>query len=333
MEGLNNFKIDMVYLWCNGNESEFVKRKSYYASLENGENINESESFGNKRFYDNEELRYSLRSLEQHAPWINHIFIVTDRQVPKWLNTNYERISIIDHSQIMPLSNIPCFNSSVIERYIGFIPGLQEHFLYGNDDTFFGENVSKDFFYENGRPIVRLKYFRNVKKNYTYNELERFDPSDFFEKSVINAWKILSKYNKLKDVPFLEPHHNIDAFTKSDYLNTFFKYKADLDKSISRFRSVNDIQRVLFCADPLINQHAVLRIVKNYPRTKKYLFWIKHLHPESYYVDARWKSLLGLRCIDPILFCINGSGMSKLGNIIERKYLEWKYPHKSLFER
>ena len=33
------------------------------------------------RFRDNDELRYSLRSLEQHAPWLRHIYIVTNGQV------------------------------------------------------------------------------------------------------------------------------------------------------------------------------------------------------------------------------------------------------------
>ena len=58
-------------------------------------------STGDIRFFDNDELKYSLRSLEKNAPWINHIFIVTDRQVPKWLNTTNTKVTIIDHSEIM----------------------------------------------------------------------------------------------------------------------------------------------------------------------------------------------------------------------------------------
>ena len=33
------------------------------------------------RFRDNDELRYSLRSVEQFAPWLRHIYIVTNGQV------------------------------------------------------------------------------------------------------------------------------------------------------------------------------------------------------------------------------------------------------------
>lgn len=33
------------------------------------------------RFEDNEELRYSLRSVEKFMPWVRHIYIVTNGQV------------------------------------------------------------------------------------------------------------------------------------------------------------------------------------------------------------------------------------------------------------
>ena len=96
----NNEKIDMVYLWCDGNEEAFKKRKNEYLKCEIG--VFDEEVEGEKRFFDNEELRYSLRSLEKNASWINHVFIVTDRQVPKWLNLEYEKVSIVDHSELLP---------------------------------------------------------------------------------------------------------------------------------------------------------------------------------------------------------------------------------------
>ena len=49
------------------------------------------------RFEDNEELRYSLRSLEQYAPWVRRIFIVTNGQIPYWLNLDNPRVSIVTH--------------------------------------------------------------------------------------------------------------------------------------------------------------------------------------------------------------------------------------------
>ncbi len=46
------------------------------------------------------ELRYSLRSLTEFAPWINHIWLVTADQVPGWLDTDNDRISVVTHEQI-----------------------------------------------------------------------------------------------------------------------------------------------------------------------------------------------------------------------------------------
>lgn len=56
-------KIDMVYLWCDGNEKDFRNRRKFYLKTEN-QKLDE-EVIGEKRFFDNEELRYSLRSLEK----------------------------------------------------------------------------------------------------------------------------------------------------------------------------------------------------------------------------------------------------------------------------
>lgn len=50
------------------------------------------------RFADNDELRFSLRSLEMYAPWIRNIYLVTNGQVPYWLNVSHPRIKIIKHT-------------------------------------------------------------------------------------------------------------------------------------------------------------------------------------------------------------------------------------------
>jgi UDP-N-acetylglucosamine-lysosomal-enzyme len=49
------------------------------------------------RFQDNEELRYSLRSVERFAPWVRQVFIVTNGQIPSWLNLDYSRVTLVPH--------------------------------------------------------------------------------------------------------------------------------------------------------------------------------------------------------------------------------------------
>lgn len=100
------------------------------------------------RFEDNEELRYSLRSLEKHAPWIRKIFLVTNGQIPYWLNLDHPRLTIITHQEIFTnMSHLPTFSSPAIESHIHRIPGLSEHFLYLNDDVMLGSEVWPEDFY------------------------------------------------------------------------------------------------------------------------------------------------------------------------------------------
>lgn len=65
----------------------------------------QDEDISASRFEDNEELRYSLRSIEKHAPWVRNIFIVTNGQIPSWLNLDNPRVTIVTH-QVQDFVNI-----------------------------------------------------------------------------------------------------------------------------------------------------------------------------------------------------------------------------------
>lgn len=49
------------------------------------------------RFADNQELRYSLRSIEKNANWIRNVVIVTNGQIPHWLDLDNPRVRIVTH--------------------------------------------------------------------------------------------------------------------------------------------------------------------------------------------------------------------------------------------
>ena len=100
------------------------------------------------RFADNEELKYSLRSVEKHAPWVRNIFIVTNGQIPSWLNLDNPRLKIVTHEELfLNESHLPTFSSPAIESHIHRIPGLSQKFIYLNDDVMFADNVWPDDFY------------------------------------------------------------------------------------------------------------------------------------------------------------------------------------------
>ncbi|RXM30188.1 N-acetylglucosamine-1-phosphotransferase subunits alpha/beta [Acipenser ruthenus] len=112
----------------------------------------QDEDISASRFEDNEELRYSLRSVERHAPWVRHIFIVTNGQIPSWLNLDNPRVTVVAHKDIFHNeSHLPTFSSPAIESHIHRIPGLSQKFIYLNDDVMFGKEVWPDDFYSHSK--------------------------------------------------------------------------------------------------------------------------------------------------------------------------------------
>ncbi len=102
--------IDLVYLWVNGNDPVWkAKHDAFTGTKPHNEAVD-----GKGRYVSHDELKYSLRSAEMYAPWIRRIFIVTDNQVPEWLNTANPKVQIVDHTEILPPEALPCFNSVVI---------------------------------------------------------------------------------------------------------------------------------------------------------------------------------------------------------------------------
>lgn len=112
----------------------------------------QDEDISASRFEDNEELRYSLRSIEKHAPWVRNIFIVTNGQIPSWLNLDNPRVTIVTHQDVFQnLSHLPTFSSPAIESHIHRIKGLSQKFIYLNDDVMFGKDVWPDDFYSHSK--------------------------------------------------------------------------------------------------------------------------------------------------------------------------------------
>jgi len=145
------FPIDAVYTWVDGSDPAWQARKA--AALGDNDWVGRvSEQTANhSRFASRDELRYSLRALHCFAPWVRRIFLVTDDQVPAWLDTGHAQITVISHKEIFgDTGRLPTFNSQAIESRLHRIPGLSEHFLYLNDDVFLGRPVTPDLFFTSG---------------------------------------------------------------------------------------------------------------------------------------------------------------------------------------
>ncbi|MEV6816220.1 stealth family protein [Micromonospora sp. NPDC051296] len=152
------FPIDAVYTWVDGNDSDWQQRKNLALLGQSDTEIN-GVAANPSRFVSRDELRYSLRSLVAFMPWIRMIYLVTDDQIPPWLDVAHPMIKVVRHRDIFAgTGRLPTFNSHAIESRLHRIAGLSEHFIYVNDDMFFG------------RPLLPTKFFHA-------NGLAKFFPS------------------------------------------------------------------------------------------------------------------------------------------------------------
>jgi hypothetical protein len=150
----NKINPDIVITWVENNE-KFEKEKNKWkkvAKIKNEDRFNDE-----RRYTDNQELKYCLRSIEKNFPNYNCIYLVVkDDQYPKYLkNENTKKFKIIKHSDIIPKEYLPTFNSHSIECFLHHIPNLQEYYIYMNDDFMFYNEVDPSFFImENGTPYT-----------------------------------------------------------------------------------------------------------------------------------------------------------------------------------
>ena len=143
-----DFPVDVVYTWVDGSDEEWQRSRAAALQVSDPEQFTESAA-GEARFRQHDELRYSLRSLERHAPWVNHIWIVTADQVPEWLDTDHPQVTVVSHQEIWSdEGTLPTFNSHAIEAHLHRIEGLSEHFVYLNDDVFLGRDCAPELFFE-----------------------------------------------------------------------------------------------------------------------------------------------------------------------------------------
>ncbi|MDQ0793252.1 stealth conserved region 3 domain-containing protein [Streptomyces sp. B1I3] len=146
LHGDVGFPVDAVYTWVDGSDVQWLERKNQVLSYLGLETVDAAASAA--RFRSRDELRYSLRSIDMYAPWIRNIYIVTDRQVPSWLDQSHHRVRVVDHTEIFgDQGALPTFNSHAIESRLHHIDGLAEHFLYFNDDFFIGRTVLPSLFF------------------------------------------------------------------------------------------------------------------------------------------------------------------------------------------
>ncbi|WP_037036116.1 stealth conserved region 3 domain-containing protein [Rahnella sp. WP5] len=185
-------KIDAVYTWVN--HADLAWQEQWKNSFPDSE-------FDPDRYTSNDELKYSLRSLNKYAPWLNNIYIVSNCAKPSWL-TNHPRIIWVDHNEIFPYSeSLPTFNSHAIESCLHHIKDLSEYFIYLNDDFILGQPcLPSDFFDEAGRSLAYFEPYGMV-----YSSSDKEGVPDYLL-AAMNSNKLIKEQHPEYDSKYLHRH-------------------------------------------------------------------------------------------------------------------------------
>lgn len=252
---LDKNKIDIVYTWVENTE-EFQKEKQYWLSKET-KNLNNEII----RYIDNEELRYSLRSIEKYFPNYNKIYLlVKDDQFPKYLKETHPKLKVIKHSDIIPKEYLPTFNSMAIECYLHHIPGLNKNYIYMNDDVLFLYPTEQSYFLKNNKPIPLVsspkhKFIQVKDLDYNnYNYIDGCVLNNYILDNITNKYEEKGR-NQVSHIPKMfnrDYDYYIENVLKSHYMENSNINLYD-STAMSKFRKTTNLYLVALLKEYLYN--------------------------------------------------------------------------------
>lgn len=313
------FPIDIVYTWVNSDDEEFNEsRLKYQQQFDSSVKATKAESTDIARFESRDELKYSIRSILTYAPWVNHIYIVTNGQVPSWLNEDWDKVTIVPHSQILEPEFLPTFNSHAIETALYKIPNLSEHFIYFNDDVMLTRPLPPSYFFTSGG-IAKL--FATGAKLPNGEKSINDSPTQWAAKN--SRALLLQETGFWVDVMFAHTFHP-QLKSVHQEINELWKHEVDLCRN-NKFRDGSDLNVATF----LHHHLALIRGKAIATRTKCMYFNIREQQAEKLY-----KTLLAQKGSGQAThsLCLNDRVSSGL-NVLEdfdvklRNFLEAYYPN------
>ena len=154
-------KIDAVITWVDGSEP------NYKLKLE--ENL-KNKKIINRQYTQANEIDFCVASIIKFAPFVRKIFIVTDKQKPKfnWIRhmISLEKIEIIDHEEIFRdnLDCMPSFNIRSIDALLFKIKNLSDKFIYFNDDMFLIRETNKKDWFKDNKAVLTGSWAKTYNK-------------------------------------------------------------------------------------------------------------------------------------------------------------------------
>ena len=215
--------MDIVITYVNGLDPEWQKDYEKHTNTPILE----------KRFRDWGTLKYLMRGIEKNMPFIRkvHLVVARESQVPEWVNRN--EVNIVLHKDIIPAEHLPTFNCNPIEMHLHCIKGLDEEYIYFNDDIFPLKPCKATDFFIDGRATLGMS--------------RHLFALNMFKKICRNSNRIARKAIGLKpSVCFLRPQHICTPMLKSQCEELYQKVETEIISSLTKTRSSNNLNQYMF---------------------------------------------------------------------------------------
>ena len=294
---------------------------------------------GIKQIYkdkDNEELRFSIRSILENIPWIRKIYILMPNKRVKYFKSIEEindKIIYIKDKDLLGYDSANIFaftfNLYKMEKF-----GISKNFIYMEDDFFIGKTLKKQdfFFYDEKdrkvRPYLITKYF---------NERTKLE--------------LIDKYNNLfKQKNLIHPHSSkgwwfsiyttekyfIEYYNLTNFITTQYSHNA-IAENIDELKEIfEQIQNYEYINETLFSKERHILTLNQPYFLALYQLNIKHrlVHTINY-------RYIGIELINKIkinnypLFVLNTGGNHIPLNRqykIQKKVMERRFPSKNIYE-
>jgi hypothetical protein len=292
--------MDIVITYVDGNDPVWKQDYEKYTNV----------PVMQKRFRDWGTLKYLLRGIEVNMPFIRNVYLVVSHpsQVPQWVDQT--QLKIVLHSDIIPEKYLPTFNCNPIEMHLHRIEGLDEEYLYFNDDLYPLAPCRPEDFFRDGKGVLGFS--------------RHFLASGMYKKICRNSDTHAKKALGLKpSFCFVRPQHTCTPMFKSECEQLYSILEQDILASLTRVRTSGNLNQYLFLDYQLYKGRMVNEKISN-----------KH-----YSVAVTSPEKLKSFILSPTrnLMCVNDVRLS------EERYLklrtamieafEQKFPQKSRFEK
>lgn len=186
-----------------------------------------------KRFRDWGTLKYLMRGIEKNMPFIKNVYLVVsgETQVPAWVNR--DNLHIVLHKDIIPEDLLPTFNCNPIETHLQNIAGLDEEYLYFNDDIFPVLPCSRNDFYQNDK--ITIGFSMHLFAFGMFRKITKLSDS--------LARKALGMN---KSCIFVRPQHICTPMLKSEVREAYSAVEKELLDSMTITREENNVNQYLF---------------------------------------------------------------------------------------